>query len=1330
MVGTPSRINASNSQGFINNPQGGVRQHFGTSIQTGIVLIQHAGTDTLAGGASQVPPLAVDPSRIGVELIQTYQPAPRWQDLFEQIDDPALVHQALFRTVAGKRLAPFQVEYVPGRQEMPDVQAALQKTFRKSGGRLFLRGREGIGKTREIAELANAWCEEGWTVCVARNQGEEGDPDARLDALASFPAELADVPLLLILDNLHLRVSKRNAQGISYSARVDALLAFLEKHILPQNLFVVVIAPNEPKFVRQMALDGQAPWNRFRSFDLPEFNLADLQAQLIAMAAREQVTLALEDVAGLVANSDRKPETLYANVARAARKKQPLAPALWLPTEKQSWQDSLEFAQARMPGVEKIYQALYLLGEQDIPTRAAYVARLSETLAGQSTQAALEELLDMGLLGLRNETVSVYSKEQLVAGLQALDETLLDTGGHDDAILEAVKNAQPRPPNGSDDIAALAFRLFRADQYTQAQALATFALEQGGDSARLYLVRGLARYMQADWAASHSDLTAAIQGGQDDETLYVLRGTVRNLLGDFEGLVSDLSIAIERGRNDAVIYSLRGVGYQNLGKLQEAEKDYSAAIALDPNNTLYYWGRTWVRRLLQDLKGAEQDASVVIERGFDLNLLQGLPSIEKGEWDTAGEYFGKPASVSPQADGFLYFTRGSLRYALHDFEGAEADLTLALERGLDSFRAQMQALQQTNLPGLAHARAQATAAEKLFQGSAVQADLYHMRGVARYNLQRYQDAEGDFRAAIANGKNHPIVSLLADAAQRALQTFPIIQETPRDDAPFYFGRALAHYSQSRLPDAKIALDAALARSPNDPFLHALFGAYHFSLGDPIAAKASLDRALAHGGSSSAVYALRGSAHYSQNKFQQAISDWDTAVTGGEQNVEIYFLRGVAQLTLNQFNSAESDLRAAIERGKDDDGVYYLLGIAHYAQERYADAKNDFAAAIARGEDTAEVYALRGEMHVLLDNPADAITDFEQALQRTPLNAYGYRARAVLAHDVGNFAQADSDAALAIEGGMDDLLCYFVRGSARFHLDKLADAVPDLTTAIQRGWQDANVYSMRALANFKREQPDTVVEDATAAIRRGAQEHELYYARGSVRNLENDYAGAEADFDVVIAREGIDSKPYFDRGFARLFQGKLALALEDMEQVVAAMPDNGAAYYWRGLVHEFQTDWQRAASDYDAALAHGHREAQTYQRRAIVSTHRDLLALAEQDCNQATALAPDDPLTHGAWGLLHLARGDLNAALARYQQALTANQNTDWHYDIGLAHLLAGHFEQAHAAYAQGLAENDLLSTLIARTELPFWTNRFAEQLQSAQARRTIAHIQDLLNPTN
>ena len=248
------------------------------------------------------------------------QPLPKMTDLFEMVHDPAEVPAAIYRSGPGRWLAPWEVPYVRGREGTADVQEAIYRALVDAGGALVVQSRAGLGKTREVVELAADFCRRGWTVCVARG----GEADRALNRLAEFPEECGD-RLLLVFDDLHRRVGVDVEGQATYAERLEALLAYLEAQATPGSLRVLATARSEPFHQRQLGFDpNRAPWNRFGRYELPECTLDGLERALVGLAERAQVALNAEDVGAMVANSDRTLRTLFDNVDIARRDGAPL----------------------------------------------------------------------------------------------------------------------------------------------------------------------------------------------------------------------------------------------------------------------------------------------------------------------------------------------------------------------------------------------------------------------------------------------------------------------------------------------------------------------------------------------------------------------------------------------------------------------------------------------------------------------------------------------------------------------------------------------------------------------------------------------------------------------------------------------------------------------------------------------------------------------------------------------------------------------------------------------------------------------------------------------
>ncbi|HEY2953108.1 MAG TPA: hypothetical protein VGK40_11020, partial [Verrucomicrobiae bacterium] len=202
-----------------------------------------------------------------------------------------------------------------------------------------------------------------------------------------------------------------------------------------------------------------------------------------------------EEVGRLVENSDRKPETLFINVDLARQRGTALSRQDWLPTEGDSWREKSLAARARYPAAEQVHEALRLLTTARLPTRVGYVAALGRALGGRDTLRAIDGLVDEGLLGLRHNLLSLFSPEQLNEATEDPDARSRHLAQRWDAVVEVLTDTVEPPPEGWDDLAELAFSLTRAQLPARAEEVASLAIERGANTARIFLARGVGRFL-------------------------------------------------------------------------------------------------------------------------------------------------------------------------------------------------------------------------------------------------------------------------------------------------------------------------------------------------------------------------------------------------------------------------------------------------------------------------------------------------------------------------------------------------------------------------------------------------------------------------------------------------------------------------------------------------------------------------------------------------------------------------------------------------------------------------------------------------------------------
>src|SRR5262245_13495132 len=169
-------------------------------------------------------------------------PRPEFTDLFQVVLEDTEVVPAILRTVPQR-----EIGYIPARDDGINTQSALRNLLLRTGA-VLIEGRSGLGKTRELAELAVRLSrEEDWAICVARH-----DADARMDEPVALADELKDRRVLFVFDDMHQRVDAGSEYRKPYVERLDAFLSAMERKVLPGRLYVAGTTGAEPQLRNEL----------------------------------------------------------------------------------------------------------------------------------------------------------------------------------------------------------------------------------------------------------------------------------------------------------------------------------------------------------------------------------------------------------------------------------------------------------------------------------------------------------------------------------------------------------------------------------------------------------------------------------------------------------------------------------------------------------------------------------------------------------------------------------------------------------------------------------------------------------------------------------------------------------------------------------------------------------------------------------------------------------------------------------------------------------------------------------------------------------------------
>jgi len=923
-------------------------------------------------------------------------PAPSFTDLFEIIRESAEVRAAVFRTADNHNSAPYESPYFPMREAAGGTQGLLYKALTTSRGALLVESRAGLGKTREVAELATRLCEDGWTICVAKGEG-----DARLAALDAFPDVLRGCKLLFIFDDLHRRVTSGPNQQHSYAERLESLLKFFDRDMAPGEFYVIATTRNEPHHQKQLGFDSAVPpWERFDVYELPEFPDSELQSILVAWAEWANVKVKADDIEQMLRDSDRTIRTVFENIEQARRHKKSLSLEYWLPSQGRTWDVRFAEAAARWPEVALVYRTLYLIREAGLPTRFDYVLSLAAKLESKDITAAAEGLVNMGLLGLRNMLLDTFGDEQLADRILFTGAERPKPPDHVEAIINTVIETVKANPAWLHDLIVLSNILLTSGWHKEAEITATEVIGLGEELALAYFTRGKARFALENAQEAGADFTQAITYGQDDPIVYFFRGITRFQLEDFVQAESDFVEAIDNGFNNGYVYGARGINRIRLKDAAGAEADLTAALAFGENLENYYFARAQAREQRGDYVGAGEDYTKAIEHGFD--------------------------------EDKIYYFRGFVLIAAKDFARGEADLTEAIKRGEDNAH-------------IYYLRGYSRAAQENYQGAESDSGLaiakgkcnalvYYIRGFARAHVGNQPGAEADFTEAINKGRDDAGVYWLRAEVRGRLGNYAGVEKDLTEaitrganDVNTYLLRGAARAELADSTGARDDFTAAINRGIKHAGVYFARGvANHIE--DPLAAEADYTSAIEYGMQDSLVYNFRGQTRHVQGKYKEADADYTAALKGGYNDLIIHLNRAFTSTRIGHLDIARDDCLQASREAPDALLTYRAWGDLHLAEREYDKAESRFHW-VLENEPEGWVYFKLGLVYLLTGRFAEANTAY--------------------------FEGIISALTTEVESALEDLQFWMARQSDRVASDDAERAISDIHKLFDAYWMPTN-----------------------------------------------------------------------------------------------------------------------------------------------------------------------------------------------------------------------------------------------------------------------------------
>jgi tetratricopeptide (TPR) repeat protein len=259
---------------------------------------------------------------------------------------------------------------------------------------VLLLGRTGLGKTREVAELAQRLNHEGWTILRLKNHVEIEVP-SRFEAERFGPQPR----ILFVLDNLNQLMAldagshsamQEDGKGLtqrrSTQERLLEVLEFYER-ALAGRVWVVATARNERNPERN-GLPSQ--WEMLGMEKYPEFwgRFAQIELEPPAPNAFENflartakiAKVSTENISTIVRQSDLNFRNAVENIWTLRNRQHILSPETFSPTLRGTWQDHYNRVIVSYPIAKHLYDAIDLLKQVKVDLDHTIVLELTRCL--------------------------------------------------------------------------------------------------------------------------------------------------------------------------------------------------------------------------------------------------------------------------------------------------------------------------------------------------------------------------------------------------------------------------------------------------------------------------------------------------------------------------------------------------------------------------------------------------------------------------------------------------------------------------------------------------------------------------------------------------------------------------------------------------------------------------------------------------------------------------------------------------------------------------------------------------------------------------------------
>ncbi len=224
--------------------------------------------------------------------------------------------------------------------------------------------------------------------------------------------------------------------------------------------------------------------------------------------------------------------------------------------------------------------------------------------------------------------------------------------------------------------------LYYLERYDEALQCVKMAILFNSKEMSFYISRSKCHSALLEYDRAMKDLDYVIEAEPRRSAAYYNRAILLFTQNKSKEAIHDFDEAIALGENDAHIYFSRAAAYANLDEFQLAVNDYEKSLEIDPSSAeVHYYYAILLQFSMNRTEDAIEHFSKALELGFQedqVYLSLGHLYANSMQYSLAEMNYTKSIEQNPDSAS-TFFSRGTIRYFLQDYDGALDDFNHTLE---------------------------------------------------------------------------------------------------------------------------------------------------------------------------------------------------------------------------------------------------------------------------------------------------------------------------------------------------------------------------------------------------------------------------------------------------------------------------------------------------------------------------------------------------------------------------------------------------------------------------------------------------------------------------